>query len=938
MSYKVLIIEDEALVARELKARLTNMGYDVCGVAYGRDGIELAREVIPDILLTDIHLKDGEDGIAVAEEIQRHLNLPVVFLTAYSDEETVSRAKSVTPYGYIIKPVENRELQIVLEMALYKHNIEQELKQTRDLLQTALQCIGNSVVFVDRDGQVVDMNDDARELLDAEGEGRPWYELFGIDPASSIGEKISRAQADAQITKLAPFIVQTSGGSRLVDGIVGPREAGAVLIIRELSDLRDPLEPIPRPDEERLTPSESSLCLMMVGVDGNDHAVSQAQMLLHQRLRSTDLVSPHGRRELAVSMPYTQLAEGRPIADSILAALKEQDSEVVFSVGLASAMPNEQQPFELFRRAARALELSRDTGGGRVVVFNDDGESVDSIPALSSDRERAYHNVVLLWNVMNLVVNTRDRQTLSERVSEHVLNSFGFECVAVLEQRGDAVMSIGGVQGPEANLIDSVADLHLNERDFVAINELMASENGNVQIDDRCIFRAGSSLLVFIVSSWAPDPEQREFLQTLLNYAAPGLVASSNGGERDQRVDERQIIYRSPRMKSILDSVELVAPTEATVLIVGESGTGKESIARRIHELSPRASKPFTIVDCGAVVSSLVESELFGHVRGAFTGADRDFPGRLKEADGGTVLLDEVGELPLDVQVKLLRFVQDQQFVPVGGRGYERVDTRIVAATNRDLEAAVREGSFREDLFYRLNVFAINVPPLRDREGDLVLLARHFLARYAAQYGKQIVGFTAEAEAALLEQPWLGNIRELMNIVNRAVILCRDDRISNIHLGLFPNPDTAAEVSEGKVERLGRWVNEWVGRALELPQPPPLAQWLEEDLIEMTMVEQGDVLNRAARQLQVPESTLRRRVARLRESQRDAERSPAAETVGRAMSDLFALAAEEGHSALTVVETLILRNLEQRHVSRQTAAEVMGVSLPTYRKLVSETP
>ncbi|MDZ7684622.1 MAG: sigma-54 dependent transcriptional regulator [Gammaproteobacteria bacterium] len=219
------------------------------------------------------------------------------------------------------------------------------------------------------------------------------------------------------------------------------------------------------------------------------------------------------------------------------------------------------------------------------------------------------------------------------------------------------------------------------------------------------------------------------------------------------------MLYQSPRMQSIMESVQLVAPTDATVLVVGESGTGKESIARAIHEASPRADQPFIIVDCGAVVGSLIESELFGHVKGAFTGAERDFSGRLKEADGGTVLLDEVGELPLDVQVKLLRFVQEQEIAPVGSKRSQKVDTRIIAATNRDLAAMAESGEFREDLYYRLNVFAITTPPLREREGDLLMLANHFLEDFSQQYGKDIRGFTREAEATLMEQQWPGNIR-----------------------------------------------------------------------------------------------------------------------------------------------------------------------------------
>lgn len=940
--YRVLIIEDEALVARELKSRLTNMGYEVAGIAYGAEGVDLARETQPDLLLTDIHLKDGEDGIAVARRVLDEQDIPVVFLTAYSDDETVSRAKSVTPYGYIIKPVENRELQIVIEMALYKHNMERELRQTQQLLQTALTCIGSALIFVDENGAVADLNADARALLDArDAEGTPWYELFGLDPSSSVGARISRAIESADVTKLAPFVIQQAGGVRLVDGIVGPREDGAVLIVRELSDLRDSLEPVSSDsslDESKLTPTESSLCQLLVAVAGDDQSMERAGALLNQRLRSTDLVSPYGDAELAVSMPYTSVAEARKIAGSLLTALRDQDEDAVFSMGLAYTSPSEQQPFELFRRAAWALEISRDSGGNRVVVWSDDAESPRPANGTSSDNERGYHNVVLLWNVMNLVVNTPDREVLAHRVSEHVRNSFELERVAVLEKRGDTVLLLAGVDSAGRRL-EGVASLGLNEADFNALRSLSGTNATVLATDSGHLFQIAPDVFVDVRQTDSLPVRDLEFLETLVQYAGGGLANAPAETEAPESAPkERRLLYQSARMQSIIDSVQLVAPTDATVLIIGESGTGKESIARAIHDASPRASRPFTIVDCGAVVGSLIESELFGHVKGAFTGADRDFSGRLKEADGGTVLLDEVGELPLDVQVKLLRFVQEHEIVPVGGSRFERVDTRIIAATNRDLTHLIETGEFREDLYYRLNVFTIETPPLREREGDLLLLARHFLDDFSRQYGKPIEGFTPEAEAALMEQRWPGNIRELMNVVNRAVILCRGDRVSNIHLGLFPEQPMATPVPADADTTLEEWSLKWIDFASRQGDLPPVAVWLEEDLISLTLEHYDGVLNRAAQALSIPESTLRRKVGKARGGDRQPGRPPVADTVQPVLSDLFSVAERREVPVLDLLSTLLIQALESRHLGRREAASIMGVSLPTYRKLLAETP
>jgi two-component system response regulator AtoC len=216
-----------------------------------------------------------------------------------------------------------------------------------------------------------------------------------------------------------------------------------------------------------------------------------------------------------------------------------------------------------------------------------------------------------------------------------------------------------------------------------------------------------------------------------------------------------------------------VAPLRTTVLLTGESGTGKELVARALHELSPRAAMPFVAVNCGAIPSELIESELFGHVKGAFTGATRTNKGLAAEADGGTLFLDEIGEMPLGLQVKLLRFLQEQEVRPVGETRAQRVDVRVVAASVRDLGAAVASGQFREDLYYRLNVVGIRLPPLRERAGDVPTLAHHFLARYGrTRPDVRVEALSDEAMAALEGYRWPGNVRELEHAIERAVVLC----------------------------------------------------------------------------------------------------------------------------------------------------------------------
>ena len=236
-----------------------------------------------------------------------------------------------------------------------------------------------------------------------------------------------------------------------------------------------------------------------------------------------------------------------------------------------------------------------------------------------------------------------------------------------------------------------------------------------------------------------------------------------------------EIVGNSPALLALLEQVDQVAPTDATVLISGETGTGKELIARAIHKLSRRKERTLVKVNCAAISAGLVESELFGHVKGAFTGAIEKRMGRFELANGGTIFLDEVGELPLETQVKLLRVLQEHEFEPVGSSQSVEVDVRIIAATNRDLHEAVRKGRFREDLFYRLNVFPIQVPPLRERTVDIPVLAMFFVSQFAQRFDKKIDAISQDAMAQLSSYSWPGNIRELQNIVERAVVLCRSN-------------------------------------------------------------------------------------------------------------------------------------------------------------------
>lgn len=277
--------------------------------------------------------------------------------------------------------------------------------------------------------------------------------------------------------------------------------------------------------------------------------------------------------------------------------------------------------------------------------------------------------------------------------------------------------------------------------------------------------------------------------------------------EADQGKDALVYTSESPAMQRALKQAEQVAPSDAAVLLRGENGTGKTMLARAIHQWSKRADKSCAVVSCPSLSAQLLESELFGHVKGAFTGAVKDHPGRVAMCEGGTLFLDEIGDLPMELQPKLLRFLQDKEYERVGDTTTRRADVRVVTATNVNLEDAVREGRFREDLLYRLNVVQIDIPPLRDRKEDVIALAERMLASFTRKEGKRILGFSEDADRAMLAHDWPGNVRELRNIVERAVIFCTDDHVKLEHLPMNlqekePSPEVGDHVSLAELEEL----------------------------------------------------------------------------------------------------------------------------------------
>ncbi|BBL74913.1 sigma-54 interaction domain-containing protein [Methylomagnum ishizawai] len=351
-----------------------------------------------------------------------------------------------------------------------------------------------------------------------------------------------------------------------------------------------------------------------------------------------------------------------------------------------------------------------------------------------------------------------------------------------------------------------------------------------------------------------------EFRSAVGHDRAPPVLTFPEPRALSLSIRATALVFEDPRSQALFARLERIAPSEASVLVIGETGTGKELVARQVHALSRRAGGPFVAVNCAALPETLIESELFGHEKGAFTGAVQAKSGWFETAHGGTLFLDEIGDLPLGVQVKLLRVLQEREIVRVGSRQPTPIDVRLIAATNVNLEQAVRAGTFREDLFYRLNVAPLDLPPLRERPGDILPLVLHFLRVYAERLGRSGVSLTQEAARRLQEYEWPGNIRELENVIHHALLVCAGSALkpTDLHFSStsFQRPATLAEpqADSGELRRV-------LFRLFE-QAPPNLMETIQETLIRSAYdyCEHNQV--HTARLLDISRNILRARLAR----------------------------------------------------------------------------
>jgi diguanylate cyclase (GGDEF)-like protein len=759
-----------------------------------------------------------------------------------------------------------------------------------------------------------------------------------------------------------------------------------------------------------------------LGREAGDAVIREIADRLTGITRRSDYVARFGGAIFAVVLVNTNLDQATSLGRLLRLRLTEglyldDATQLGFSVGVAWFDPDELRSCdlqELIRRADQALGAAKRAGGNTDITWSpgsetEEAESLDRLSGVfTGNMSRDYRNMVMLWDVLGAIASNLELETLTDQVLENLFLTIKPRRLALLTTGADETLtaSMAMQQPAEGGTAPERTDrFHI---DPAVVPLASAALGSGVAVTEHLVFDDGEERLVCLVPLLLEskelgylyldgDPEELVldasdlvFLQALAAQLAVALDRARLA-EREQRrrenekrqlraelnelrsaLQQARLVYRSTEMEELLGMVRRVAPTEATILITGDSGTGKELLARTLHELSSRRGKKLVVVDCGSIPPSLVESELFGHEKGAYTGASRRAKGRFEEAQGGTVFLDEVSELPLEVQSRLLRFVQEKELTRVGGTRSQHIDVRILAATNRSLEEEVAAGRFREDLFYRLNVVRLVLPPLRQRPDDILHIARHYLETYAVTYQKSIRRMTPEAERLLTEHSWPGNVRELQNLMMRAVILCDGDRLDVDDLGPLIGVDTngaaprdgeagrptdtavstagtePSSPGRGRARKGATWddLRSALAREIEIALAEgaavarPLGKWLGEDLIREAHAAVGGVARRGASMVGIPETTFGRRLRRAEahEASGLATRTTSWVNVRSILAELVANGDFEASAPLfdRAQRHLLEEIVDQVEGDAELGSSLLGVTPPTYRRRLAE--
>jgi len=662
-------------------------------------------------------------------------------------------------------------------------------------------------------------------------------------------------------------------------------------------------------------------------------------------------------------------------------------------------MPSAQS---LLLNAEQALAIARASGGNQAIEADHDsglnliGQDQQANGVFTSDPIKDYRNNRMLWRTTSLIAAETNPRRLCELFVNLLRDGLSLNQADIFTNNDGQLYS--QTKGPKDGLAPEYTD-RVNEcLTQKKIQQFAFSTENNATITAVPLVSRGEALGVLLIEAEDPsDDSDLIFLdaiagqiagaldrielalrQQVLNTREKALLQAEihelkeNAANSSDSTQTTSVVAVSQSMREVLAYVEKIAPTDASVLIMGESGAGKEVMAKAIVAASNRRDAPLITVDCSAIAHSLIDSELFGRVKGAFTGADAASPGRIAEADGGTLFLDEIGELPLDVQAKLLRFVQEKELIAVGDTRRRQIDTRIICATNRDLLFESSQGRFRSDLYYRLQVLQVTVPPLREREADVPALAESFAKRYSEQFGKSISGFTDSAWQKITQYNWPGNVRELQNAIVRATLTAETHLIDagDLQFGEeLPTPEqsgatnntsisTAQQSAEAESARnsttnaaeeveLGGYDWDTLTSLLagqvsalvaESRLEAPVGRWLADTVVLTAANVSAGVARQAARLLGIPETTLRRQLNKARQNEDNPFQLMSRQwlTSLPALKELLKNLMTQDEAEVEFAEQCQVILLQQvaNHIGddRKAGAALMGITPPTYAR------
>jgi formate hydrogenlyase transcriptional activator len=773
----IVIVEDEFLIANDLRRILTKAGYQVLGLAKSvAEAQALVAQQAPSIVLIDIFLKGSQTGIDLAHWLTPQ-RIPFVFLSANLSDSVLEAAKVTRPFGFLNKPFREQDVLTTLEIARYRHahGEEAHLRQQQQI-QVA---VNNAIISIqDRDQLCLAIAAQIDKLV----------------PFSFLNLRISLPEEQSFYwVMLRKTLLGTFERIRL-PALLGPDASEAVLD----KLLREPPDQLGEQPGIFTGAAFEALCAQSVvarasrGTFGVQSLMGFPVVLKRRSFTSLQLARTEASGFStadydAVSLIIPQIALA---LDNLLACeeIEGRRSLKTAELAIASAFQNGQAMSEIAPQVATAInELLP-------------GVDLLSIYRVGRVLSAAAVDVTVLKQAGQFVVLPEEAMQIPASISPLEWQ----QLVAEMEQwllQPTLNVGLQSVEVQRRNLVAQLYGERLGLKSSMYVPILIKGQPvAALVLASKAAYAFTAKDLITLQDL---SSQLAQSLENLLAFERIKLLSEQLEQEKTYLSEEiktghnfEEIIGASPALLTVFKGIGQVAPTDYTVLVTGETGTGKELIARAIHNLSKRKNRTMVKVNCAALPPQLIESELFGHERGSFTGATDKRLGKFELAHGSTIFLDEIGELPLELQAKLLRVIQEKEIERIGGKGPLVVDVRIIAATNRDLQAEVAAGRFRSDLYYRLNVFPLRVPPLRERPDDILPLTMHFLGKISKKLGKPLTGLTTAMLYQLQHYTWPGNIRELEHVLERAAILARTNTLE-LAEPLVASPPPAGAAAPG---------------------------------------------------------------------------------------------------------------------------------------------